>query len=321
MSEGESIDTGPGEADFARLLALVARQATAEGRTDSLYPGLRFYRFSHPIRYRKMQLLMPGIVVVLQGRKTALLGRRSLSYDASHYLVLGGETACDGTIVEASEQAPYLALHLDLPPEFLVKTILALADPQAAEAQVQVRETFVSPIDPNIIAAFTRLLPATDDAMDCRLIAPLIVEEIVVRLLRSEAAAAIRDAAQVTRTAARIQTVMQFMREHFSQHFTIDQLAARIAMSPSHFAHSFRAIAGVSPMRYLRDVRLDAARALLLGGGMRVAEAAEKTGFESAAHFTREFKNRFDASPAAYVRRMLARRTSEPPGEFRRIDQ
>ena len=69
-------------------------------------------------------------------------------------------------------------------------------------------------------------------------------------------------------------------------------------MSPSHFAHRFRAVARVSPMRYLRDVRLDAARTRLLGNGVRVSEVAIEVGFESPAHFTREFKRRFGVSPS-----------------------
>ena len=69
-------------------------------------------------------------------------------------------------------------------------------------------------------------------------------------------------------------------------------------MSPSHFAHRFSAVARVSPMRYLREVRLDTARSRLLGNGARVSEVAVAVGFESPAHFTREFKRRFGVSPS-----------------------
>jgi AraC-like DNA-binding protein len=51
-------------------------------------------------------------------------------------------------------------------------------------------------------------------------------------------------------------------------------------------------------MRYLRGIRLDAARARLLGGGARVSQVAIDAGFESPAHFTREFKRRFGVSPS-----------------------
>ena len=47
-----------------------------------------------------------------------------------------------------------------------------------------------------------------------------------------------------------------------------------VAMSPSHFAHRFRAVARLSPMRYLREVRLERARELLLQHGARAGEGS-----------------------------------------------
>lgn len=288
------------------LQSMVAARATAEGRTDALYPGLRYYRFSHPVEYTKAQRLAPGIVVVLQGAKTANLHGQRYAYDAHNYLVLGGETLCHGTVVTASPDRPYLAIHLDLPPAVLVKTLVALAGAVDRPAPAQVRETFVSPVDVGVLQAFSRLLPATDTDLDCATLAPLVVEEIVVRLLRSDAALAIRDAAALSRSAARIQKSIQFIQAHFADPLSVAGLAGHAAMSPSHFAHSFRQVAGVSPMRYLRDVRLDAARALMLGHQLRPSEVAEQIGFESAAHFAREFKRRFDVSPVEYSRNSAA---------------
>lgn len=77
-------------AAWARLRDMVAARTPADGRTDALYPGLRCYRFSRPARYEKTQRLTPGVVVVLQGSKTAHLGdRRSLDYGATQCLVPG----------------------------------------------------------------------------------------------------------------------------------------------------------------------------------------------------------------------------------------
>ena len=111
---------------------MVAARATEEGRNDSLQPGLRYYRFSHATRYRKKQILMPGIVVVLQGAKTAHFGDRALSYDALRYLVLCAEAVCDATTVDATPERPYLAIHLDLPPDLLARTLLNMGEPPAS---------------------------------------------------------------------------------------------------------------------------------------------------------------------------------------------
>jgi AraC-like DNA-binding protein len=264
---------------------------------------LRFYRFSKPLSYRKRQVLVPGIVVVLQGSKKVLLAEETLHYDPAHCLVLGGETICRGTVVSASAVAPYLAIHLDLPPELLAKSLAALSEWQDAPERSPQREVFVTAVDAEILDCLGRLLTATVDEKDRRTIAPLIVEEIVLRLLSLDTATAMRRVSVAQGSAARIRQSMQHIHAVHRNAITVEGLARRVAMSPSHYAHLFREVAGVSPMRFVRDVRLDAARELLLRG-VRVGVVAADVGFESGAHFSREFKRRFEVSPAEYVRRM-----------------
>ncbi len=292
---------------WTRLRGMVAARTSGDGRTDALYSGLRYYRFSRPIRYEKTQRLTPGVVVVLQGRKTAHLGggRRSLDYGATQCLVLGAEVACLGTVVGASAEEPYLAIHLDLPPDVMVKSLVALTESGTLVAEpARVNETFTAPVDTEVVDAFARLLVAAEDPVDRRTLAPLAVEEIVLRLLRSEAAAAIRSAGAVTKAGARIQAAIAFMRRHLGRPLSVAEIAGHVHMSPSHFAHSFREVAGVTPMRCIRDLRLEEARLLMLGAGLRPGDAAAKVGFESAAHFNRAFRRRFEATPAEYVRRV-----------------
>ncbi len=281
---------------------MVAQRAVAEGRTDAAMAGLRYYRFSSLVEYQKTQLLVPGLVVVLQGRKTARLHDRVFTYEALQCLVLGREAACHATVVTATPERPYLAIHLDLPADVLVKSLIALEEnqPRLADAPAHTpayTPHAVAPVDPQVLDAFTRLLPAADDPVDRRTIAPLVLEEIILRLLRSPAGAALRDAAAVSRSAAKVQRSIQFIRTQFHRPLGIAELASHSAMSPSHYAHSFRDVAGVSPMRYLRGLRLDEARVLLLGGGLRASEVAARVGFESPEHFTREFRRRFGVSP------------------------
>jgi AraC-like DNA-binding protein len=127
------------------------------------------------------------------------------------------------------------------------------------------------------------------------------------RLLRSEAAAAVRNG--VGRAdAGPILESMQYIRQHHAQKLTVPALARRARMSESHYAHRFSAVARISPMRFLREVRLEQARERLLGEGARASEIASQVGFESPAHFTREFKRRFGLPPSHYSR------TARPKG-------
>jgi AraC-like DNA-binding protein len=154
------------------------------------------------------------------------------------------------------------------------------------------------PCDEALADALARYLSALADPLDRRVLAPLVIDEILYRLLRSDAAAAVRAGVGPAADAQRMLEIMRFIRTRHADKLRVEQLARRAAMSPSHFAHRFRAVARISPMRYLREVRLDAARARLLDPSARVSEVAVEVGFESPAHFTREFKRRFGVSPS-----------------------
>jgi AraC-like DNA-binding protein len=118
-------------------------------------------------------------------------------------------------------------------------------------------------------------------------------------LLRSDAAAAIRSAVPRGPDGASVARGIRFIRDNAHRPLSVAEVARHVAMSPSHFAHRFRAVARVSPMRYLKQVRMAEARQLMLAGGLRAAEAAARVGYQSASHFARDFKAIFGAAPAA----------------------
>jgi AraC family transcriptional regulator len=53
------------------------------------------------------------------------------------------------------------------------------------------------------------------------------------------------------------------MAEHFTEDFTLDQLASQVGLSKFHFLRLFKTAAGVSPSHYPINLRMDAARRLL----------------------------------------------------------
>jgi len=97
---------------------------------------------------------------------------------------------------------------------------------------------------------------------------------------------------------------MRLIRTQAFRPLSVEGIARQVAMSPSHFAHRFRAVVRMSPMRFVKEVRLDAARTLLLSQGARASEVALRVGYESPAHFARDFKRRFGASPVRYAQRL-----------------
>jgi AraC-like DNA-binding protein len=297
-----------------RLFALVEQGARAEGCTASLHPAVRFHRFSAPTTFRKTRAFGLSVIVPVQGRKTARFRDRTLVYDPFHYFVLTGETSFDGCVVEATRATPYLGVCLDIPAEVVAKTLVALADRDAvpeASALAEDIPAFVSPLEAPMTSALERLLQSIDDPLERQIVTPLALEELVFRLLRSDAAAVVRRAVSLDGGAAAIERAMSFIRDNAARRLSVESVARHVAMSPSHFAHRFRAVARVSPMRYLKQVRLNQARSLMLSQGVAVGEAAFQVGYESVSHFTRDFRAFFGAAPGVYVRQLRGRHAGD----------
>lgn len=88
--------------------------------------------------------------------------------------------------------------------------------------------------------------------------------------------------------------------EHPADEHTVDRLAARVAMSPRHFARVFRTEVGCTPAAYVEQVRVEVARRLLETTSLSVDEVAAVAGFGTSETQRRAFARRVGASPTEY---------------------
>jgi AraC family transcriptional regulator len=100
----------------------------------------------------------------------------------------------------------------------------------------------------------------------------------------------------------RLSRVLDFIDADVGASLTVDQLAGVAAMSPFHFARSFKAATGSSPHAFIVARRMDRAAALLRLPALPVADAAEATGFVSLPHFRRHFRDHWGMAPGDFAR-------------------
>jgi AraC-like DNA-binding protein len=94
-----------------------------------------------------------------------------------------------------------------------------------------------------------------------------------------------------------VAAVKVYVREHLADPIALADLAAVAGISPFHFARRFRASTGVSPMRYVRQQRVEAARGMLLTSPMPLRSIAAVVGFRDEFELSRVFKRETGASP------------------------
>ena len=91
-----------------------------------------------------------------------------------------------------------------------------------------------------------------------------------------------------------------YLEQHFQQDIYLDDLAKRAGMSRATLLRHFRAALGVTPMIYLRNLRLRHAAELLLKTELNLKEIAYQSGFARMSYFYKAFRECYGASPLEY---------------------
>jgi transcriptional regulator GlxA family with amidase domain len=97
-----------------------------------------------------------------------------------------------------------------------------------------------------------------------------------------------------------LRELQTWITEHPDADHAVERLAARVAMSPRHFARVFRAEVGCTPAQYVERVRLEVARRLLETTSLPIEEIARACGFGTVETLRRAFARRVGASPTDY---------------------
>jgi transcriptional regulator GlxA family with amidase domain len=105
---------------------------------------------------------------------------------------------------------------------------------------------------------------------------------------------------------AALRELQAWIVEHPDAELTVEALAARVAMSPRHFARSFRREVGLTPGRYVERVRVETARRRLEDSTDPIEHVADACGFGTAETMRRSFIRALGVPPAEYRRRFAA---------------
>lgn len=116
----------------------------------------------------------------------------------------------------------------------------------------------------------------------------------------------------VAARSARIRTLANHIDRHLDEPLTVGHLARVAGCSPRSLQATFNELCGLSPMAYVQQRRLTAARALLQteGAAARVSDIAWRTGFSHLARFAARYKARYGESPSETRRRAASQRAS-----------
>jgi AraC-like DNA-binding protein len=97
-----------------------------------------------------------------------------------------------------------------------------------------------------------------------------------------------------------IERVVRYVRRNFERHINAEELSEIANCSVSYLSRQFKRRAGMTPMSFLEETRMDAAARLLTRGDLDVSQVADLVGFEDPKYFSRRFSRRFGVAPIQY---------------------
>lgn len=282
------------------IVARMSRLLPEDGRIK-VFSDLLLIRRSGPAE-PVQSLYQPSFCFVAQGRKRASVGGEVFLYDPFHYLIFTVDLPVAFEIEAASKELPYLGMSLNLD-SALVASVIVESGLRIKKGDASVKAMNVSPIDADLLEAVTRLVRIAETPAEGKVLAPLVIKEIIYRLLVGGQGARLAHLLTASDTR-RISKAIGHLREHFDKPLKMEEIARELGMSVSGFHHHFKSVTTMSPLQFQKQIRLQEARRLMLGEELDAASAGFRVGYEDPAYFNRDYKKIFGAPPQRDIARL-----------------
>ena len=277
------------------LKNLMLEKLPAEGFIDMGIGIVGLFRSDKP-HEKKPELYDPHIMILAQGKKKIYLGDKEYIYDSEHYFV---ETVPLPLNCEAifEEGRPLLGIVIKVSPQIVGEIMFEMEVKPPSSKHVS-RTIYNAPMSENIIDACIRLVETLDSNNAKKVLGPIYAKEILFHILNGENGEILRELSNNNREFYQIARVINDIHSNYSKPIVVQSLAKEAGMSPTAFHASFKAMTSISPLQYVKNVRLHKAKEFLQNEGEKVNTAAMRVGYESSSQFSREYKRCFGISPA-----------------------
>jgi AraC-like DNA-binding protein len=300
---GEVRSSGP---DVARLAGLIAAYAPHDGSFELRIPGVHAIRRSRVYTELVHGVQVQALCIVAQGAKRVMVGREVYEYDATRMIAFSVDLPVAAQVTRATPSEPFLGFRLDLDRHKIAELVLKVY-PRGLPRVQEGRAVNLGEVDASIFNAAIRLMELMAQPADAELLAPLVIDEILIRLLRSPIGVRVAQIGVADSGVHGVARAASWLRANFAAPVKVEELAAMAHMSASSFHQHFKAVTSMSPLQYQKVLRLQEARRLMLSAMMDAGVASRQVGYLSASQFSREYGRFFGTTPTKDIARLRER--------------
>ncbi|MBO9599158.1 MAG: response regulator [Cohnella sp.] len=97
-----------------------------------------------------------------------------------------------------------------------------------------------------------------------------------------------------------IDIALQYIQAHFAEDLTLEKVASVVFLNPAYFSLLFKQKTGQGYKDYVTSLRLEQAKSLLSNSELKLADIAERIGYNDVRHFTQMFRKKYEMTPTEY---------------------
>lgn len=294
-----------------RIRSSVDRHTPSAGSIKTPFEGVDLFRVVAPME-RMPGIYVPCVCAIVAGEKVVHIEDSIHVLNEDRYVCATLPTPTLADVPRASPESPVLGvlihLHTNTMSRLVLETQVASGTLPASDGPTAGFDTAIR--DDGFDVALANLLDLLDDPPAAQVLGKGRLREVLFATLRGEAGDRLRSDFGGTPALA---TTLAHVHAHISEEFSIDALARRAGMSRAVFDRQFKAATLLSPLQYIKALRLNEA-SMLIARGTSVGDAATAVGYHNASQFSREFRRKFGASPREWARepRALTGRAISP---------
>lgn len=283
-----------------KIKQLIESRIQQDGLMETGIKGVQLFKVSDPIRCAPA-VYEPTVVAIVNGSKEAILDGQHFTYDSEQYLCCTMSMPVEAGTPEASAENPLLGVYISL--DTKVMTELAIEMENASGAIKRPKSgslpqgLTLAQWDNGFSEALLRLMELGGDPTDTTILGESRLRELYYAVLKGEAGDAARRAFGVGNEIAK---AIEYLSANLTETITIDDMASQVSMSRAVFHRKFKQATTMSPIQFMKSMRLNNA-AMRIASGIHVSEAAMEVGYVSSSQFSREFKRMFGQSPKQWI--------------------
>ncbi len=279
-----------------QIRTIIEDRAQKGGLVETGVKGVQLFCVTDPVRCAPA-IYEPSVVAIVSGTKEAILDGQRHVYGSSQYMCCPMSMPVEAGTPTASPEFPLLGVYISLDTRVMTEMAMEMENAPGVARRprtgTQVQGLTLASWDDAFTDALLRLLQLGDDPVDVAVLGQNRLREVYYAVLKGQAGEPARRAFGVGNEIAR---AIAYLTDRVDEPVTIEGLAAQVGMSRAVFHRKFKQATTLSPMQFVKSMRLNSA-AMKIAGGMTVNEAALGVGYVSSSQFSREFKRMYGQSP------------------------